>query len=498
MKILLVQPEWKAEGIGFRLAAMPEPLALEILAAWLTDDDVRILDLRIDNDLIGTLEKFDPDIVACTALTTEVYNARDVLRRTKEFDPRIVTVAGGHHCSLLPQDFCLPYVDVLVIGEGEISFQKLVRAVERGESLVSIPGLIVQLGNGEFQRADGKAELPVLDASPLPRRDLCRDYRDEYYFLFDKPDAAIATSRGCPYTCNFCSVWTFNDRLVRSMSAGRVVDELKSIDTEHVTFLDDIFFLNGRRDARIADMIRAEGIDLRYSCEARTDSIASDVDLVKKWVDVGLYAVLLGLEGATDGALNSVNKRNTVNNNDRAIEVLKDLGVIIWGAFIVDPDFDRDDFRRLRDYVSEKEITHTQFTILTPLPGTQLYEERYDELLTDDYDSYDTLHSVLPTRLPREEFYYEYSQLYSQVDVRPYLDLMHAGKLTIENLRQGREILDQMQDYKGFFPGDPILGGRGGKGRQPPPWSAEIGSRAAKITGGAQGPETPFTILPVS
>lgn len=465
MKILLVQPEWKAAGIGFRLAAMPEPLALEQLAGWLPDWDVEILDLRVEDDLPGTLERFQPDIVGVTALTTEVYSARAVLERVKAFDPTVVTVVGGHHASLLPADFYYPYVDAIVLGEGEVVFRDLVRKVDGGEELTAVPGLVVRVGD-QFVKVPGTVEAIDLSSSPFPSRDLVRKYRDEYYFLFDKPDTAMATSRGCPYTCNFCSVWRLNDRRVRQMDAERVVRELQRVETEHVTFVDDIFLLNGRRDGKIADLVRSEGIDLRYSCEARTDSIARNPDLVAKWVDRGLYAVLLGLEGATNGRLQSVNKGNTLNNNDRAIEILKAHGLVIWGAFIVDPDFDRDDFKRLREYVAEKEITHTQFTVLTPLPGTQLYEERHAELLTDDYTAYDTMHAVLPTRLPREDFYYEYSQLYKQIDIRPYLDLMHAGRLTIENIRQGRGILGQMQDHTAFFEGDPVLGVTGGKNRR--------------------------------
>ncbi len=113
--------------------------------------------------------------------------------------------------------------------------------------------------------------------------------------------------------------------------------------------------------------------------------------------------------------------------------------MIIWGAFIVDPDWTADDFKRLREYVSDKQITHTQFTILTPLPGTQLYRDRRHELLTDDYSCFDTLHAVLPTRLPREEFYQHFAGLYRQTDIGPYYDLVQSGKMTIEDCRRARK-----------------------------------------------------------
>src|SRR5690606_31936971 len=146
-------------------------------------------------------------------------------------------------------------------------------------------------------------------------------------------------------------------------SAERVVREVASAQTDHVTFVDDNFLMNYRREKAIADLIKAEGIQKRFSMECRTDSIVRHPELVKQWSEIGLYAVLLGLEGS-DAMLESVNKKNVTKTNDEAIRILHDNGVITWGAFIVDPNWTVDDFKRLRDYVSEREITHTQFTVL--------------------------------------------------------------------------------------------------------------------------------------
>jgi radical SAM superfamily enzyme YgiQ (UPF0313 family) len=218
--------------------------------------------------------------------------------------------------------------------------------------------------------------------------------------------------------------------------------------------------MNYRRENEIADLIRAEGINLRYSMECRTDSIVRHPELVEKWVGVGLYAVLLGLEGASDKTLASVNKQNSSKINNEAIQILHDNGVIIWGAFIVDPQWEVDDFKALRDYVTEKQITHTQFTILTPLPGTDLYHERKDQLITSDYRCFDTMHSVLPTKLDREEFYAQFANLYKQTDLGPYYDLVREGKLTIDDCKRGKQMLDSMSIPERYFDGDPILGNR--------------------------------------
>jgi hypothetical protein len=132
--------------------------------------------------------------------------------------------------------------------------------------------------------------------------------------------------------------------------------------------------------------------------------------------------------------------------------------VLIWGAFIVDPEWTDDDFKLLRDYVSRRQITHTQFTVLTPLPGTQLYRDRRDELLTGDYSCFDTLHAVLPTRLPRERFYQNFADLYRQRDIGPYYDLVRAGKMTIADCKRGKRMLDALAQWERYIEKDPVLG----------------------------------------
>jgi len=457
MKVLLVHPEWRQDDFGFRLAAMPEPLGLEMLAAALPDHDVRIADTRCGDDVVAAVSDFAPDVVGVTALTPEVYAAADILKRAKKVSSEIFTVVGGIHASLMPADFFVPAVDAIVVGEGEVVLAGLVAALAAGDGLAGVPNIIYRDESGQFRPTDKAIVEQDLDTSPLPRRDLTAAHRQEYYFLFDRPDVSMATGRGCPYRCNFCSVWEFYGGRTRMMCPKRVLEEVRTIETAHITFVDDNFMLNWKREDRIADLIRSEGINRRYSMECRTDSIVRHPELVSKWADIGLYAVLLGLEGS-DETLASVNKSNDLATNDQAIAILKDHGVVIWGAFIVDPSWDVDDFARLRDYVHSREITHTQFTVLTPLPGTDLYRQRAHELITGDYRCFDCLHAVTETRLPREEFYRQYAELYRQADLTPYFDMVRAGTLTVEDMRHGKEMLDFMSRWENYAVHDPILG----------------------------------------
>jgi len=429
-----------------------------MVAATVPDHDVRILDMRLDDTLDAVLRRFWPEMVAVTALTPEVYAAQHALQQVKAFSLEIFAVVGGHHATLVPEDFFLPQVDAVAVGEAELMFRDLVEAVADHRGLHKVPNIFWRNRDGTFIRNVLSENRINLDDLPLPRRDLTESSRNEYFFLFDKPDTSVATSRGCPFRCSFCSVHRFYRGAINQMTPQRVLSEILTISSDHITFVDDNFLMNPKREGTIADLVRAEGIRKRFSMECRTDSIVRHPELVTKWVDIGLYAVLLGLEGSGDKMLKDVNKSCSVETNDRAIQILQDNGVIIWGAFIVDPDWTEDDFKLLRDYVSRRRITHTQFTILTPLPGTELYRDRRDELLTDDYSCFDTLHAVLPTRLPREKFYQNFAGLYRQHDIGPYYELVQAGKMTVEDCRRGKTMLDTLADWERYTEKDPVLG----------------------------------------
>ena len=465
MKILLVQPPPPPDYIGFRRTAMPEPLALESIGAFAeADHDVRLLDLRLGDDLQATLDEFQPDLVGVTCLTTEVYSAQDVLKKVKAWRPGAFTITGGLHASLLPADFQADYVDALVIGEGEMTFKDLLEALgdapakRAPEALAKVDGLAWRRPGGEWVFNPDRKLLPSLDVLPMPARHLAERYAAEYFFLFDKPHTIIATSRGCPFKCNFCSVWKFYHKKCRYQSAERVVAEVENAKTRTISFVDDNFLANVPRAHKIADIIRERGIKKEFGMQARTDTISRHPDLLKKWREVGLETILIGFESASQEKLDSVAKGATIEQNEKAMDILNSLGIHMWGAFIVDPQFTREDFKQLKAYREEKSIIYPQFTILTPLPGTDLYRERYNELVTHDYRLFDALHAVLPTRLPREEFYKEFAGLYRPDNPGLIYDWISSGRITMERARKARKILMELGNYENFLQGERAVG----------------------------------------
>jgi len=123
---------------------------------------------------------------------------------------------------------------------------------------------------------------------------------------------------------------------------------------------------------------------------------------------------LFRLDEVIDEDLKKLNKGSTVNKNTEAARILKANGVDVIGYFMVDPSYSEEDFRRLIDYIHYLDIDQPIFSILTPFPGTKFYEEVKDRLITDNYEYFDGMHSVIPTAVPGTKFYECYRGLYSR------------------------------------------------------------------------------------
>ena len=144
MKILLIEPPKPSSSIGGDDVFIFEPLALEYIAAGVSSEhEVRILDLRLENDLNKALLDFQPDIVGITGYTVHVNVVKKLFEEIKHWNQNTLTVGGGHHATVLPEDFNTPNIDLIVIGDGVFAFQEIVKRYEREETFGEIPGVVV-------------------------------------------------------------------------------------------------------------------------------------------------------------------------------------------------------------------------------------------------------------------------------------------------------------------------------------------------------------------
>jgi radical SAM superfamily enzyme YgiQ (UPF0313 family) len=411
MKILLIQPS-QDRGLGFRSLAVVEPLGLETIAGSLPEHQVRILDLRLENHLPKILQDFQPDFCGINcSFTIDVYQTQEIAAVIKGWNPRVPVFIGGHHASLSPEDFCSPNIDGVVIGEGERAIRELVEVLQRGGDLKSISGMLLNEPSGPHYTGE-RPMIANLDDLPMPARQLTRLYRQNYYLGFQKPFSIMETARGCPYQCDFCSVWKFFNGKCRMKSPERVLQEVQAIREKFIFLADDNFLLSVPRAKRIAQLLIENRIKKRFMFQGRSDSIVEHPEIIPLLKKAGFWKVYIGFEKIDEDALDRLNKHNSVQNNEAALKILRAHGMEVIASFIIDPSFQKQDFQRLRQYILDRKLYSPSITILTPLPGTDLFARVKEKLVTTNYELFDYVHAVLPTKLKLLDFYREFTELY--------------------------------------------------------------------------------------
>ena len=171
--------------------------------------------------------------------------------------------------------------------------------------------------------------------------------------------------------------------------------------------------INIKRVTEIAKLLIKKKIDKHYISWARSDTIVKHPQVFKLWKKAGLDVVYVGLESMDEERLKEYNKRIGYETNKKAIQILKDCSITLHAAFIVHPDFDEKDFMRLEKDVLDLCPAEVTFTVLSPSPGTELFEKYRDKLICDPFKYYDCMHTIIPTNMTLKRFYQHFGRLYS-------------------------------------------------------------------------------------
>lgn len=436
MKILLIKPPLNRHLFS---PVVGEPLELEYLASAVKEHDVEILDMRIDKNLVDKLEKFNPRFVGITGYTCDVNSSLNVLKEVKKFNRNIGTAIGGHHVTFMPEDCAAPFVDTMFFEMSDLSFREYIDALDEGKDLDGIKNIAYRNEN-EFMFTE-QADFDVdLDSLPLPSRHLTRHYWKHYRDQMRNRTAFVLTSRGCPFRCTFCCCWKLMRGKYITRDPESVVEELALLpeDVKLVYFADDNSLHSIKRAWRLSELIQQRGINKKLSMYARVDTIVKHPDLIESLKLAGLDYLTVGIEAIKDEELDVFNKKTSVEKNNEAIRILQKLGIANSAHFIVHPDNTEGDFEQLLRYVCDMDLFQPVFTVLTPLPGTELYQECCDRLAIKNYDFFDHVHSVLPTKLDRREFYKQFVYLYAKsYSYRRYFKSVWKQILSKLNLSKG-------------------------------------------------------------
>lgn len=415
-KFLFIQPDWHRHYV----ADFPvyEPLHGLLLGAIVKDlADTVLIDRRYDSDknLIKILQDFKPDIIGTTTHTAgEMLTALEHLTLVKQYCPDAITIVGGQHATLLPEDFFNPVVDLVCIGPGEETFREVVEAIISREELTHIAGLAVRSGD-EYIITAPRIIKPGLFSWPLFDRSLLRKYKKHYFSCFEgRPSIYTITTTGCPHRCKFCALWAAARGTYRRRIPEEIVRDIMHQPQTFVHLTDDNTFDNESHALEIYKLLKKNRVKKKILAYARADTIINKTDLIAKWCEVGLGALVVGMEGVTDKHLEYLDKRSSREINIAAHKVMESLRIENWAHFVMMPDFKKKDFDAIWEFVDEHNVTYPIFCVMTPVPGTPFFFEAKEQgrISTFDYGFCTLQYQMMKTDIPKKEWYGHLSELY--------------------------------------------------------------------------------------
>ena len=437
MKILLVNPPRSPHNAIFDHA--PEhakryihrrlvgpPLGLLTLVAAVRDrHEVALCEMKGIYDLDPAaappvelvrawLERERPGLVGLTFIASEHPAGLAILRAVKAFDPGIVTVAGGLHCTLCPEDFDDPAVDVVIPGPAAHLFAQLADAVAAGQPLDRIAGLLLRADGGLQPTAAAAGCDPAVRHYIAPDRSLLTPWLSTYVVgRATGPSTYVFTSLGCPYRCSFCSIWPQYGGAYHQRDVESVIKELKTLDEyEVVRFADANTLVDLGFARRLFERIAAEGITKTFIMDIRADTAAKNPDLIALLARGGLRVVITGFESPDREELRRYGKNLKADLIGEAIKVFHDNGIMLRGNYLVRPDYGEAQFAALAEYAARHTVAFAGYTILTPMPGTPFHREVAAEIVDHDLAKYNFFNCVLKTKLPLEQFYVQVGALW--------------------------------------------------------------------------------------
>lgn len=417
MKVLLIRPRPDKETIGLQHVMICEPLELEYLVSNVPKTisnmvELKIIDMIMEEDSYESIiSRERPELIVFTGYITHVNIIKDMCKTAKALLYNVKTGVGGVHAEVVPEDFQSPYIDFIYNSNGIDSFNETLVGLVAKKSVDEIKDNIVKIGpkkiSFNYNHPDRKATAK---------------YRKKYYYMFHNPCALIKTSFGCPYNCSFCFCKEITDGKYFARDMENVMDELQNIDEKEIYIVDDDFLYNRERLELFIEGLKRRNINKNYLVYGRADFIVENADLLKKLKKSGLQAVIVGIESVRAEDLKDYKKGTTKEINEKCIMILQSLDIELYATLIIPLDFSKSDFNDLSKWLKSLNIRFVNLQPLTPLPGTDIFNEYIDELLVkrEDHEVWDMAHVVLkPEHMTIRSFYIEILKAYYKVIMRP-------------------------------------------------------------------------------
>ncbi len=400
-------------------------------------------------ELLRQVEAEQPDVLGLSATTFSIFHAADFAALAKERLPNLSVIIGGPHVSATPHETMerFPVFDVAVIGEGEGTIIDLLEAMNAATSLRDIAGIVVRHGE-ELISTGRRPFLADLDRLPYPAWDLLEGFPVRYlpapFKVRRFPAASLVTSRGCPNRCIFCDRSVFGTSC-HAFSAGYVIGMIRHL-AEHFgirefSFEDDTFITFKKRLIDICQGIIELGIKISWSCLGRVTSV--DRETLQLMQRAGCWQISFGIESGCQEILTTIHKNVTLEQIHSAVALCRDTGILSKGFFIAGhPGETRTTLARTLDFALDLPLDDISVTMLTPFPGTEIYERAAEFGVFDrDWSRMNLLNTVfLPHGLTREDLEQHQRDMLRRFYLRPRIILGYLRRV-LANPAMSRGVL---------------------------------------------------------
>ncbi len=337
---------------------------------------------------INMQEVLSADFVGVSAITSTAPPSYALAEKVRAAG--IPVVLGGTHTSFLTEEG-LQHADYVIRGEGEAAFVELAEALQGKRDLASIQNLSFWR-DGVMVHNPERPKIRDLDVNPVPDFSLVHGWRRGGI-------VSVATSRGCPYSCTFCSVPGMYGHAFRTHSVDRVLEELRAHrDASYIFFADDIFTANRRRIKELLSRMIDEGLTPEWGAQVRTETV-DDPELLDLMRRSNCFNVYVGFESINPKTLKLFQKKQDLAKIERAIEKFHEHDVKIHGMFVVGSDEDEvETLDATANFAISRGVESVQFMILTPCPGSpdwdNIYAKGSKDIICADWSLYDGHHCV--------------------------------------------------------------------------------------------------------
>jgi anaerobic magnesium-protoporphyrin IX monomethyl ester cyclase len=384
-KVLLVRAHYQKlnRAPGF-------PVGIALIASYLESKEVpvQILDLAIQKDwkeaLRRHLESHSYAIVGVSLQIVQYDEALQAARFVRQNSPSIKIVFGGSFPSSAPEE-CIrnPEVDIVCCAEGEITLFQVFKALESGCALDEVEGIVFKKEDGQVVRTPPRALIEDLDRMPLPAYHLfdiesyiCAEHTSDFTGKKQR-SMELSTSRGCPYQCIFCH--SFFGKKFRGRSAQHVFDEILMLHAKYriseFVVWDDTFTMDVQRAKDICDLIIKSGIKIALQLRGGVRVEQMDEELMSKLKAAGAEIMCVGIESAVWRVQKMIKKNLRIEKVEAFLKLAKKYRLTTIGLLMMGfPGESLEEIKENMRWAKNSELDYTFFSIVTPFPGTELYQ----------------------------------------------------------------------------------------------------------------------------